>query len=497
MIQNLNFGGMKKLLFVLIFVAAALPLFPQEWEIKLEDYYTYSKINNSIVSREGDVLLVGCVGNAATERNSCIMNVSQNGDIDIHVFPNDTLCTALTNIVQLENGNYFASGVCSYYGRELLCPLIMVLDEDFNMLVERCIDVCGDTYLKYGEGPMAMDDDGNIIITCDVMVSAGEVNEWGCVLIKFSGEGEELKRNYITDDYHLRGLFASNMLNVPNSDEILVLGEYSSYYGMTFFDSDLNFLRGYKIPIDNFAIIGGFFGTFSGDGRLVMSFGAVDEFPNYPYVGDTIYARIATVDLQGELTAWQDFKPTTGGRFVTDCVRSGFSPIDDSHFYVLANEEHWSCGPKDPHLILMDTDMNVIGHKILPTVGDTDYPEVITHTPDGSCILCINYHTSKAGSEHIMKFPITDFAPDWSIDENETSGIASDVYPNPATDALHLNIDENATLSITDIQGRRLLEKNVSEGDNEIDISGLRSGMYIYQVSGDNSENKIGKFIKK
>lgn len=30
---------MKKLLFVLVFVAAALPLFPQEWEIKLEDYY--------------------------------------------------------------------------------------------------------------------------------------------------------------------------------------------------------------------------------------------------------------------------------------------------------------------------------------------------------------------------------------------------------------------------------------------------------------------------
>ncbi|MCQ2322456.1 MAG: T9SS type A sorting domain-containing protein, partial [Bacteroidales bacterium] len=68
---------------------------------------------------------------------------------------------------------------------------------------------------------------------------------------------------------------------------------------------------------------------------------------------------------------------------------------------------------------------------------------------------------------------------------------------NPATDALHLNIDENATLSITDIQGRRLLEKNVSKGDNEIDISELSSGMYIYQVSGDNSENKIGKFIKK
>jgi len=489
---------LKKSIMAVLLMAAALPLLSQEWETKLEDYYTYSKINNSTVTRDGEVLLVGCVGDAATERNSCVIKVNQDdGDIDIHVFPNDTLYTAISDIVQLSNGNYFAFGVCSYDGSEYLCPFIMVFDEDFSILNEQYIDVLGDTFLKYGKGPMVMDDDGNIIIICDVMVSTtGTVNTWGCVLIKFSGEGEELKRKYVSDGYYLRALRAESMLNVPDSDEILVLGDYRENDGLVFFDTDLNFLRGYNIHQEDFTVIH-LLGMFTGDDRLVTYVDGQDLFPTYPYIGDTIYARVCLTDLQGEPTACREFKPTNGGRFIASAVRRGFSSVNDDYFYLLANEEQWTWGPTDPHIYLMDTDLNVIGHKVLPTVGDRDYPEVITHTPDGGCILCTNYHTSKGGCEHIVKFPVTDFDPTWSVGEAEKADITSDVYPNPATNTLHLNIDEDATLSITDIQGRKLLQKNVSGGDNEIDISGLNSGMYIYQVSGNDLENKIGKFIKK
>lgn len=487
---------MKRTIMAVLLIAAALPLFPQEWEIKLEDYYTFAGINNSMIDRNGDVIFIGCVSDVATDRNSCVMKVGQNGDIDIHVFQNDTLYTAFTDIVQLDNGNYFASGVCSYDGSKMLCPLIMVLDGDFNILAERYIDVCGDTYLKYKEGPMVMDDDGNIIIICDVMVAAGEVNTWGCVLIKFSDDGEELKRNYITDNDCLRGLFASNMLNVPDSDEILVLGDYRGNNGLVFFDSNLNFLRGYNIPQDDFTAMH-FFGMFTGDDKLVTYVDGNDWFPTYPYVGDTIYGRVCLMDLQGESTSCREFKPTNGGRFWADGIRQGMSNVDKNHFYLLSNNEYWNLGPKDPHLYLIDTDLNLVGEKVLPMVDDMDFPGVISHTRDGGCLLCINYQTDKAGCNHILKFPINDFVPDWSVDENKTADITSAVYPNPAADVLHLNIDENATLSITDIQGRRLLHKNVSDGDNEIDISELRSGMYIYQVSGSNSENKTGKFIKK
>jgi len=488
---------LRKSIIAVLLVAAALPLLSQEWEIKLEDYYTFSGINNSMINRDGDVIFVGCVSDVATDRNSCVMKVGQNGDIDIHVFPNDTLYTAFSDIVQLDNGNYFAYGVCSYDGNMMLCSLIMVLDEDFNMITERYIDVCGDTYLKYKNGPMVMDDDGNIIITCDVMVSTtGTYNKWGCVLIKFSGEGEELKRNYIVDDDHLMGMFAAKMLNVPDSDEILVLGDYRGNNGLVFYDTDLNFLRGYNIPIDDFTAMH-FFGVFTGDDKLVTYVDGQDWFPTYPYNGDTTYVRICLTDLQGEPTACREFKPTNGGRFWASNIRRGMSPVDENHFYLLANEEYWVFGPKDPHIYLMDTDLNVIGHKVLPMVGDMDCSQVITHTPDGGCILCTNYHTEKGGCEHIVKFPVTDFDPTWSVGETEKADITSDVYPNPATNTLHLNIGEDAILSITDIQGRRLLQKNVSGGDNEIDISGLNSGMYIYQVCGNSSENKTGKFIKK
>ncbi len=168
-------------------------------------------------------------------------------------------------------------------------------------------------------------------------------------------------------------------------------------------------------------------------------------------------------------------------------------------YYVLTTEEIWSCGPKYPQIYFMDTDLNVIGYKILPLINSMDFANCIVSTADGGCLVGISYDGGSSGNctYHILKFPITDFVQNWSVDEIGIDNQVSKVYPNPATNALHLNIDGDATLSITDIQGRRLLEKNVSDGDNKIDISELRSGMYIYQVSGSNSENKTGKFIKK
>ncbi len=322
---------MKRTIMAVLLIAAALPLLSQEWEIKLEDYYPAIGINNSIVSSDGDVIFVGGAGPAATGRNPCVVKVGNDGEFEMYVYPNDTSCniSSFTDIVQLDNGNYFAYGLYRVGGTNYDWPFIMVIDKAFNMLTRRYIDVCGDSFLKCEAGPMVMDDDGNIIITCDVLVSTtGEINTWGCVLMKFSGEGEELKRNYITDDERLRGLFASSMLNVPGSDEILVLCR--RYYEMVFFDSELNFLRGCEISNDDFFEWDSF-GMFSGDGRLVVFLVIQDNLPTYPYIGDTMYARVCTIDFQGELTAWQDFKPTTGGRFVTDNVRRGFSPIDDRH----------------------------------------------------------------------------------------------------------------------------------------------------------------------
>ena len=65
------------------------------------------------------------------------------------------------------------------------------------------------------------------------------------------------------------------------------------------------------------------------------------------------------------------------------------------------------------------------------------------------------------------------------------------VYPNPADDLITI---ENAAgyIMIFDINGKKIKELRQSEGNNEIDISGLRSGLYFITDG-----VKTGKFVKK
>ena len=56
------------------------------------------------------------------------------------------------------------------------------------------------------------------------------------------------------------------------------------------------------------------------------------------------------------------------------------------------------------------------------------------------------------------------------------------VYPNPATNVIKINIDEDVTadnISVTDLQGNIVLQRNLPTNSFAIDISGLANGTYI------------------
>ena len=79
------------------------------------------------------------------------------------------------------------------------------------------------------------------------------------------------------------------------------------------------------------------------------------------------------------------------------------------------------------------------------------------------------------------------------IDENSFIG-----YPNPATNRMTitnpLKNGENETLEVFDINGKKVLQKNISGGNPEInlDVTNLKRGVYIYSLNG-----KTNKFIKE
>ena len=56
------------------------------------------------------------------------------------------------------------------------------------------------------------------------------------------------------------------------------------------------------------------------------------------------------------------------------------------------------------------------------------------------------------------------------------------IYPNPATDVITINIDEDIVaynISVTDLQGNKVLQRNLTTNSMAIDISELANGTYL------------------
>lgn len=74
------------------------------------------------------------------------------------------------------------------------------------------------------------------------------------------------------------------------------------------------------------------------------------------------------------------------------------------------------------------------------------------------------------------------------------NSIAVNVFPNPTKDVLNIELPEaqnNAQLTLVDINGRVLLIKNLTEKSNKINISHLSKGIYNAQIqAGDKSVSK-------
>lgn len=68
------------------------------------------------------------------------------------------------------------------------------------------------------------------------------------------------------------------------------------------------------------------------------------------------------------------------------------------------------------------------------------------------------------------------------------------IYPNPATDFLNVNLQEDAFVRIYDLHGRQVLNKNLKSGNHKLDISVLSKGVYIIKLES-NIEVKAERII--
>ncbi len=82
-------------------------------------------------------------------------------------------------------------------------------------------------------------------------------------------------------------------------------------------------------------------------------------------------------------------------------------------------------------------------------------------------------------------------------------GVATfSIYPNPANNEIFLtsdNTSENITLKIYNVQGKLLSTKilELQEQNSAVDVSRLKSGIYLLNIEDENGNTEIKKFIKE
>lgn len=73
------------------------------------------------------------------------------------------------------------------------------------------------------------------------------------------------------------------------------------------------------------------------------------------------------------------------------------------------------------------------------------------------------------------------------------------ISPNPASGLITLNNYSNipsAVFSLYDVTGRKLTQQKIAEGANNMELTGIPAGIYIYRVQDENSTViKIGKIV--
>lgn len=88
-----------------------------------------------------------------------------------------------------------------------------------------------------------------------------------------------------------------------------------------------------------------------------------------------------------------------------------------------------------------------------------------------------------------------------TLEATKVSGLASvntdnsilNVYPNPAHDMVNVRLNgiKNTTASIYDLQGKLLKTQYLQEGDHTISLSGIKSGLYLLNVTDDSGKHTM------
>lgn len=171
----------------------------------------------------------------------------------------------------------------------------------------------------------------------------------------------------------------------------------------------------------------------------------------------------------------------------------------DTIFFTGMKNVIFSFYPEDPSWIMIgQLDANLQPRYLRFYGGDAYYtPMHIIATSDGGCLIHSSVYNNTLD---IDDFLIMKLNPEGLI--TGTKPLIAPlryaiVRPNPANNLLIVEYtNQKGILSIFDVNGKIVHQEMIQEGRNNIDISRLNAGFYIYQIKVESEAIESGKFIK-
>lgn len=128
---------------------------------------------------------------------------------------------------------------------------------------------------------------------------------------------------------------------------------------------------------------------------------------------------------------------------------------------------------------------------------DGDFTDATTHTgefwSDGSFYTfgdANNWGVNVA----LAVYPVVSYTA--NVEEIASSEVS--VYPNPANNELNIKMNENiSTVSVMTTEGKVVSTQAANGVSTTVDLNGLNSGMYMFQVTTSNGSTYTSTFVKK
>lgn len=497
---------MKILVTLLLFVVAN-NVFAQQWSYERP-------------LAEGEVAFFG-MGDVSGEYNyavSIIFDTDGNKKSIIYSFDEDGLYKEkqiednirLQLTVGLGDGNVIVVGLCfsdespRVYKKlwvALLNPNLEILKESYYILDENL-------YLSYGTDMRGIiNDDNELVFVTNVVKDNSNPNnvKYDFVFYKSDLQCNMLKEVYVQNPSGEGTIM--DFTEVPNMNRYVLLCEGMAVTpgeNMSYFDEDFNYISSTLLSSAQLYPV-----------LLLSRYSCVDHWiDEEKFLLSSMTANneegwapmIVEMDTTNYISNYLILRRPDTDDYISQYRSMAY--CDSDNIYISAHHAYpdWIFSPKPNTAVVykINDKLELLGVKKLD-LGIYMHISFIQPTSDGSCII----HGNKVFDENnssIYFCKISDEDMMLSIEESDyQSYYDAVVYPNPVSSMLNIDVSaeskigDDARLIITDMLGRRCMEKDIAIDDNtlSIDVSLLNNGIYVYEIIVNDKSIVKDQFLKK